>query len=212
MSKTIRASRLKNAQLKNGSFLARNIDPAESRELQDLYEFRHRVFSKELGWVPTSLGAGDPYDGHSVHFGAFSNAGDIVGCSRLILPKGGFMLEREFADLLDPGYNLRKETDTVEASQFAVSRELRRTREGFAVTELLCKTMCLWARRNGIRYCYMVLDANYLEFLQAFFSLRTIGPPRVYEPQIASVAAVFDLAELHPEDAETFWSVLGTTS
>jgi len=212
MSKTTKARRLKNVLSKNGHFLARNIDLLESRELQDLYEFRHRVFSKELGWVPTGLVAGDAYDGHSVHFGAFSDAGDIVGCSRLILPEGAFMLEKDFADLLEPGYNLRKEIDTVEASQFAVSSQLRRTREGFAVTELLCKTMCLWSRRNGVRYCYMVLDQNYLAFLQRFFSLQTIGPPRIYEPETASVAAVFDLDDLSPENMEAFWSVLGATS
>ena len=172
------------------------------------YEFRHRVFSQELGWVPGPRET-DQYDQHSVHFAAFSPAGDVVACGRFILPSGTFMLETEFRDLVEPGYPVRKEADTVEASRFAVSADLRRTKDGFAVTELLCSTMCLWARRNAIRYCYLVLDNNYLGFLQRFFPVRVIGPTKVYDSGLTSAAVIFDMAEFGLDEAHALWDSLG---
>jgi N-acyl-L-homoserine lactone synthetase len=212
MSRTTKARELQNVELRNEGFLARNIDPDDSHDLERIHQFRHRVFAQELGWVGGASRETDQYDRHSVHFAAFSQSGDVVAYSRFILPSGSFMLETEFPDLVEPGYRLRKEEDTVEASRFAVSADLRRTKEGFAVTELLCSTMCLWARRNSVRQCYLVLDYSYFGFLQQFFPVRAIGPTKVYDSGLTSVAVIFDLAEFGLDEAHALWASLGSTT
>jgi N-acyl-L-homoserine lactone synthetase len=211
MSGTTEARSRHSVELRNEGFLARNLDPDHSDDLDRIHQFRHRVFSQELGWVAGPRET-DEYDQHSVHFAAFSPAGDVVACSRFILPSGTFMLETEFTDLVEPGYQVRKEADTVEASRFAVSADLRRTKEGFAVTELLCSTMCLWARRNAIRYCYLVLDNNYVDFLQRFFPVSVIGPTKVYDSGLTSAAVIFDMAEFGLDEANALWDSLGRTA
>jgi N-acyl-L-homoserine lactone synthetase len=201
-------------ELRDGSFVARSLDPDNAVEMDGAYAFRYKVFHKELEWSSNGSDGreSDEYDECSAHFGVFSDTGEMLGYGRLTLPDNGFMIEKEFADLLDPGARVGKGDDTAEASRFAISRRLRRSREGFTVTGLLCTTMCKWSRKNEVRYWYMVLDTKYLEFLQQHFPFEAIGAPKEYEPGKASVAARIDLSLLGADEAQTFWGLLGRGS
>ena len=209
MLKSLKDNRLLNMELKDGQFVARNIDSGDPYAMEKIYTFRHKVFSKELGWVFSLSKEHDEYDDTSVHFAVFSDSGDIVGYSRLNLAEGGFMLEKEFSDLIGSTYSIRKESDTVEGSRFTVSPDLRRSKSGFKVSELLCKTMCRWCKINGIRYWYLVMDKNYLDFLQRFFPIQQVGVTKEYQPGLTSSAVFIDLKKLGAEEADSFWSMLG---
>ena len=211
MLKSLKDNRLLNIELRDSEFVARNIDSDDPYAMEKIYAFRHKVFSKELGWVFSLSKERDDYDDTAVHFAVFSDSGDIVGYSRLNLAEGGFMLEKEFSDLIGDTYSIRKESDTVEGSRFTVIPELRRSKSGFKVSELLCKTMCRWCRINGIRYWYLVMDKLYLDFLQRFFSIQQVGVTREYQPGLISVVAFIDLKKLGAEEADSFWSILGDT-
>src|SRR4051812_49144131 len=86
------------------------------------YRLRHLVFSENLGWVPHSSSGLeiDCYDRSAKTVGLFSESGKIAGLVRLVTSDQPYMLETEFAALLVPGHNLRKEADTIEISRLAV--------------------------------------------------------------------------------------------
>jgi N-acyl-L-homoserine lactone synthetase len=209
VTESLQTIRSNNVELRSDRFVARNLDFNNKFDMDNAYSFRYRVFHKELGWESRQAKEYDEYDSTSAHFGVFSESDELVGYSRLHLPEGRFMIEYEFADLVEPGSCIRKKEDTVEASRFAISMELRQTKEGFIATELLCKTMCQWAKKNGIRYWYMVLDKSYLDFLLCFFDIETIGVPVEYTPGSASVAGIVNISKLGIEEANAFWNTLG---
>ena len=198
-------------QVRDGFLSARVLDPKNKAEIDAALAFRHTVFLEELGWsVLDHKGQeSDQYDQNSVHFGAFSESGEITGYCRLILPKSGFMIEKEFADLIDPGYCIRKENDTVEASRFAVARNLRGKGEGFRVIALLVRSLYQWAKLNKVRYIYAVSVSDYLGFLCGYFTcIKPIGPNHEYQAGISSSAVILDLEQLDLEKVKEFWAML----
>jgi acyl homoserine lactone synthase len=198
-------------EVKDGPLSARVLDPDSQRDMGKALTFRHKIFLEELGWsLLDSAGQEiDEYDRNSVHFGAFDNSGCLLGYCRLIFPKNGFMIEKEFADLVRPGYHIRKERDTVEASRFAISKELRGKEDGFGVIAVLMRSMYQWAKMNKIRYIYAVCVSDYLSFIQDCFSCcETIGPAHEYQPGISSSAFIFDLDELDLVRVQEFWSMV----
>ena len=198
-------------EVKDGLLSARVLDPDSRDEMEEAYAFRHRIFLEELGWSQlNSTGHEiDEYDQSSVHFGAFSDSGELTGYCRVILPKSGFLIEREFADLVDPKYCIRKEKDTVEASRFAISREPRGKEEGFRVIGVLLRSMYQWAVINKVRYIYGVCASDYLRFIQESFSCcKAIGPAHEYQLGLSSAALVFDLEKLDLVKVQEFWALV----
>ena len=200
-----------NIKIKDGSLIGRTLDSNNKEEMKRAREFRHRIFLDELGW---SLPEGtvenvDKYDGGAVHFGAFSDTGELLGYFRLVLSENGFMIEREFASLIYPDYCVRKEKDTVEASHFAISRRLRGEEDGFRVIGLLLRTLYLWAKNNNVRYIYGVCASDYLKFLEGLFSgCKSIGPAYEYQKGVSSSALIFDLEKLDLPEIQVFWSLV----
>lgn len=195
--------------VKKEQFTARKLNWTNKKVVEKIYAFREIIFCDELGWETKYSNENDHYDNTSVHFAVFSDKRGIVAYSRLHLAKGGFMLENEFKDLVSNKYRIRKKDDTVEGSRFAVAPYLRRTKEGFLVTELLCQRMCIWSKKNGIKYMYAVLDRNYLDFLKRFFSIRSIGPMKEYEQGLKSIAVIVDLRGFGKKESTMFWDSLG---
>src|SRR4030042_624748 len=196
-------------EVKDGELLGRALDPRNKEEMKRAREFRHGIFLDELGWsLPESSAQEvDEYDRSSVHFGAFSEAGELIGYCRLILPEGGFMIEREFTDLVYPNYHIRKERDTVEISHFAIPKGIRSKIEGFKVVELLLRCVYQLARSHNIRYIYGVCASEHLVFVQAAFSCcKAIGPGYEYQHGVSSSALIVDLDKLDVAKVQEFWS------
>ncbi len=80
-------------EVRDGELVGRTLDPNNKEEMRQAREFRQKIFLEELGWsLPETSGeVVDEYDRYSVHFGAFSETGELIGYCRLILPKGYFM-------------------------------------------------------------------------------------------------------------------------
>lgn len=196
-------------EVRDGELSGRILNPYNKGEMKEACEFRHRIFLDELGWsLPESSEQQiDEYDRNSVHFGAFSAGGEFIGYCRLILPKGGFMIEREFADLVYLNYHIRKESDTVEISHFAIPRKIRSKEEGFRVVELLLRCVYQWAKSHNIRYIYGVCASEHLVFVQgAFACCKPIGPAHEYQPGVSSSALIVDLDNLDVAKIQEFWS------
>jgi len=198
-------------EVKDGSLSARVLDSDNQDDMEEARTFRHKIFLEELGWsLLDSTGQEiDEYDKNSVHFGAFEDSGELVGYCRVILPKIGFMIEKDFADLVNPGYRIRKEKDTVEASRFAISKDLRGKGEGFRVIAVLLRSMYQWAKANRVRYIYGVCASDHLSFVREYFSCcKQIGPAHEYEPGVSSSALIFDLEKLDVAKVQEFWSLV----
>lgn len=202
-------------EVRDGSLIARVLDPGKKAEMEDARVFRHKIFLEELGWslLDSNGQEVDEYGQSSLHFGAFSALGELVGYCRVILPKSRFMIEKEFADLVDPAYYIRKEGDTVEISRFAIPKELRGKQEGFRVIAVLLRCVYQWAMMNKVRYIYAVCASDHLGFLRGFFSCcKPIGPDYEYQPGISSSAFILDLKELDLTKVRELWSVLMSKS
>lgn len=198
-------------EVKDGSLSAKVLDLDNQDEIEEARTFRHKIFLEELGWtLLDSRGQEfDEYDKNSVHFGAFEDSNKLVGYCRLILNKDGFMIEKEFADLVHPGYHIRKKDDTVEISQFAIPRELRGKVEGFMVIGVLLRCVYQWAKANKVRYIYGVCASEHLGFVREYFSYaKQIGPDHEYQPGISSSAFILDFEKLDVAKVQEFWSLV----
>jgi N-acyl-L-homoserine lactone synthetase len=198
-------------EVKDGHLLARTLDWDKKSEQREALTFRHKIFLEELGWsLLDSTGQEiDEYDQSSVHFGAYTDLGKLVGYCRLILSKSGFMIERDFADLVAPGYCIRKEEDTVEISRFAIPKELRGKEEGFRAIGVLLGCVYQWALANKVRYIYGVCASDHLQFVEGFFPCcKSIGPAHEYQPGVSSSALIFDLEQLDLVKVREFWSLV----
>ncbi|MEW6618379.1 MAG: acyl-homoserine-lactone synthase [bacterium] len=168
-----------------------------------VYRLRHKVFCEELKWVPCTKDKLeiDEYDQKSVLFGVFDTTTlkpnkKLLACLRLILPESDFMLEREFSCLIEPGYHIRKENDTVEISRLSVAPEARgkilsHNFNFYYVSFLLYKGIYLWSIIHNIKYFYIVVELKFYRLLRIMgFSCRAIGKPEVMEDRVIAIAAI----------------------
>ena len=160
-------------------YRVRSIECEEDRI--QAYRLRHLVFSQILGWVPPSPNGLeiDRYDKSAISVGLFSESGSIAGLVRFLTPDQSYMLETEFAELLVPGHNLRKEADTVEISRLAVTPL---PRDGGLLPghfHMILKALYQWSLVNSVRYAYMEVEKRVWRTLRILgFPCEPIGPIR----------------------------------
>ena len=199
-------------EVKDGPLSARVLDFYNKDEMEEAKTFRHKIFLEELGWsvLDTTGQEFDEYDKNSVHFGAFAGSRELVGYCRLILnSKSGFMIEKDFSDLVHPSYNIRKKDDTVEISRFAIPKDRRGKGEGFLVIGVLLRCVYQWAKVNKIHYVYGVCASDHLSFVKEYFSsVKQIGPTHDYQPGVSSSAFILDLEKLDISRVQEFWSLV----
>jgi N-acyl-L-homoserine lactone synthetase len=196
-------------QVRDGSLTAKVLAPDRRYEMEEARTFRYKIFLEELGWslLESNGQEFDEYDENSVHFGAFEDSGQMVGYCRLILNNNdGFMIEKEFTDLVYPGYCIRKKDDTVEMSRFAITRERRGRETGIGVMSVLVRCVYRWAEANRVRYIYGVCASNLVGHIKESFSCaKQIGPDHEYQPGVSSAAFIVDLEKLDVTQILKFW-------
>ncbi|MEM5810074.1 MAG: acyl-homoserine-lactone synthase [Candidatus Aenigmatarchaeota archaeon] len=167
-----------------------------NKEIEEAYRFRYKVFHEELRWLPLNDEGKDidKYDKYSVHFGIF-HFEKLIAYSRIILPKGPFMLEEIFKDLIPNDYIFRKGKDSAEISRLAIDHQFRIISDSEIIKMLLFKIMYHWSLRNKIRFWYMCIDVGYLKSIQKLFPCKQIGEIKLYQSGTASTAALVDLRE-----------------
>lgn len=178
-------------KFKEGNFVVKTLDA--ERELEQAYRLRYDIFCRELRWV-SARNEGreiDAYDNHSIFLGVFTKEEELIGFVRLIYADMPMMLEREFLELISPLYTIRKRKDTVEVTRLAVKKEFRGK-----VGMTLYKGIYLWSLINGVRYLYLVVEKRNFRGLKIMgFPCRKIGPIKVLEGGVGSLAAIMDWRE-----------------
>lgn len=169
------------------------------------YRLRHRVFSETLRWVPPTPARLeiDVYDQVAIPLGVFSENGALVGFVRFLPSDHRFMLESEFADLIAPGYRVRKAPDTVEISRLAVAPDAQSSDPSRAHFSILLKGLYQWSVVNSVRFAYMEVEKRFFRVLRAMgFPCEPIGPFTALPPAGAeSVAAILDWAAFREQNA-----------
>jgi N-acyl-L-homoserine lactone synthetase len=160
------------------------------------FRLRHQIFNEMLEWVPPSPSRLeiDRYDQSAKTVGLFSESGKIAGLVRLVTSDQPYMLETEFADLLVPGHNLRKEDDTIEISRLAVVPSEKKGGPSPGHLHMILKGLYQWCLANEIRYAYMEVEKRFCRTLRILgFPCEPIGPIKKLPPAGAeSVAAFLD--------------------
>ncbi len=148
-------------------------------ELEAGYRLRHEVFSEELKWVPVSPDGMevDRYDSGPVSYiGVFDEWGTLQGYARLITSPNTFMIDREFACLLEDGMCVEKSPDMAEITRLCVRKRGRKGDLVMRVSNFLYKGIYLWSTKMDIRHLVMVVDNRYYRLLRfTGFPVRTVG-------------------------------------
>jgi acyl homoserine lactone synthase len=187
--------------IKEGRYSAKNLTThSEKVKAQRL---RHRVFCNELGWVSENCDGleTDHYDGNSVPIGVIDEQKNLKAFLRIIQSEHTFMLEKEFSNLLDPEYQIRKHNDTAEISRLCVEPEARNERFSgnfgvHSITMVLYKSVYRFCLNNKVRFLYLVVEEKVCRLLCAKgFPCKIIGAPRVMPDGVVAVAAILDWRE-----------------
>lgn len=205
-----RASRQEQVRYEAQTFWGRATRYAAT--LEDAYRLRAGVFMGELGWLAPSADGRecdrcDPLAKHFVVFarqpgtdattgqvGQVGQAPALVGYARVLLPRHGFMMEREFAELAT---RLAPDAERAfEVSRFVVApaHRGRRCVEGRTVVDHLARAIAGWALSHGRTDWYTVCESRYLRALR-LRGLRFVqlGHAVEYQPGVEACAAVLRL-------------------
>ncbi len=175
----------------------------EEEEILSAYHVRHCIFCEELGWVrrKESMLEFDEHDNNAIFIGVFDSVNKLKAFCRLILPKYIFMIEKEFASLVDSRHSIKKSDDRGEISRLCVSPDARNhfilcNNETYSISMLLFKGVYHWCKRNHIRYLYAVVEAKMLKLLRAKgFPCKLIGSPQKMKDGTIAVAVIMDWRE-----------------
>lgn len=181
--------------------------------LEEAYRLRARVFMGELGWLAPSVDGRerdrcDPLARHFVVCAASDDArgaageresAALVGYARVLLPRHGFMLQREFAELtpIEAGEPFTPDARRAfEVSRFVVrpAHRGRRCVEGRTVVEHLARAIATWALEHGRTDWYTVCEERYLRALRLRgLRFTQLGRAVEYQPGVEACAALLRL-------------------
>lgn len=181
----------------------------ERATLESAFRLRASVLVHELGWlVPNGFGIEqDRCDVSATHFAALAHLPDattptLAGYARVMLPRHGFMLRREFAELLDETHIALDETNAFEISRMVVDPRFRglRCHEGRTVTEHLGRAIAAWALARGKAECYTVCETRHIRALRwRGIHFECFGRQVEYQPGVPVCAAALRLTPLIDE-------------
>ncbi len=174
--------------------------------LEDAFRLRAGVFMGELGWLAPSADGRecdrcDPLAKHFVIFARHPNAAAaseqppmLVGYARVLLPRHGFMMEREFAELAT---RLKPDDERAfEVSRFVVAPAHRGWRcvEGRTVVDHLARAIAGWALSRGRTDWYTICETRYLRALRLRgLRFTQLGHAVEYQPGVEACAAMLRL-------------------
>lgn len=207
------------------SFTARSTRHAAT--LEAAYRLRAHILMGELGWLmPSADGRErDRCDTVARHFVVFAHTGEgrrsgaaassepgggaLVGYARALLPRHGFMLQREFAELapgaMPTGVSAGFAPDperAFEVTRFVVRPSHRGWRcvEGRTAVDHLARAIAQWAIAAGRSEWYTVCEARHLRALRLRgLRFTQLGAAREYQPRVEACAALLRLPEAAAE-------------
>lgn len=132
------------------------------------FRLRHAVYCEALKWVPPHPGhlEQDHYEQGSVSLGVLNGQQDLLGVVRIVPGSQPFMLEADFAPLVDPSHPLRKRPDTAEITRLATRPDMATRIQTRLIAPLLYKAIYRWVQLSYVRYLYFVVETRYLRALR----------------------------------------------
>lgn len=172
-------------------------------ELEEAYAFRHKIFVEELGWVsPQRNGLDkDRYDDTGMApLGVFDRTeGRLIAHLRITLPHRIFMMDKEFASLIE--IPIIKTDGTVEVSRVCTEKKYRKTQletiyGSYHIAMLLYKGLYQWCTQNSLNDMYMVIEYKLLRLLKLLgFPCSEIGKSTIMPDGVSAVAVRIDWRE-----------------
>lgn len=178
-----------------------------SIERENAYRLRHKIFVDELKWVsPRADGLEvDNYDNEGmVPLGVFDQTGRLIAHLRITLPQRAFMMEREFAALIETP--IRKTDSTVEISRVCTEADIRTMRittpyGNMHVSMLLYKGLYYWCCQNRINDMCMVIEKKLFRLLRmSGFPCLMIGKTTIMPDGVSAVAVRVDWREFESKN------------
>jgi N-acyl amino acid synthase of PEP-CTERM/exosortase system len=189
-------------------------------ELQQTQALRYQVYCEERRFLPAEDYPDrveiDEYDPHSIHFGSFDAAGELVGTVRIVQRNPlGFPMMRHCAIDVDACRVLDRIPRVAEISRLAISRDFHGEGDGLrgietagaiidsrlrrshrqSVVVSLYRAIYQASRRNEISHLLAAMEVTLRRLLGKFhFPFVQIGPPADYFGPV--VPFVLDLDEL----------------
>jgi len=168
-------------------------------EHEKAYRLRHRIFVDELKWVAPQADRLeiDVYDGKGMFpLGVFNQTGELIAHLRITLPHHSFMMEREFASLIESP--ISKSCSTVEVSRVCIEYGWRRVKlktvyGEYHLSMLLYKGLYQWCCQNLINNMYMVIEYKLYRLLKMTgFSCEAIGRTIIMPDGVSAIAVKID--------------------
>lgn len=179
----------------------RNVE--ETRLLRSHHQLRARVFADRLGWEVDVTGdyESDWFDAlEPTYILAVSDAGQVVGCARLLPALGPTMLAGIFPSLL-PREGLRAHTGMVESSRFCVNTSIEEGRGGGSVHEAtftMFAGIIEWSISNRFTEIVTVTDLRFERILaRVGWPLQRLGGPK-------EIGVTMAVAGTLPANGDTF--------
>ncbi|MDH3348662.1 MAG: GNAT family N-acetyltransferase [Desulfobulbaceae bacterium] len=166
------------------------------KEKDAAYQLRHKVFAKELAWVPcnNSKKEIDIHDSKCIQIGIFTN-NRLIACLRIHLHTEKFMIENEFKSII--GEHLTHKTpQTIEVTRFCIANDVRKsqvlTKYGtFPILMLLEKAFYRWCRDNNKDIVYMVVSKQFFRLLNLLgMPCRAVAPATTMPDGVIAIAAI----------------------
>jgi N-acyl-L-homoserine lactone synthetase len=171
------------------------------------YQLRHKIFVKELGWVAPQKDQLeiDAYDGEGMMpLGVFDQTGRLIAHLRITLPEQTFMMEKEFAALIE--LPIPKTRNTVEVSRVCIEADVRNViiinpYGKYHISMFLYKCLYLWCCKNLIKNMVMVIENKLFRLLKmSGFPCRRIGRTTIMPDGVSAVAVRVDWQEFESEN------------
>lgn len=168
-----------------------------AKDLRPLFEFRHRIYVEELGWLEGSGGLlVDEFDGCAVNYAAFSETGELIGSVRVV-PDGSLGLPLEHCLHLD-GFRAGKRL--AEISRLAVDPAHRCSRLGARLMK------AAYQRCVAMGVTHIMLD-TYVDHDESATLYERMGFEQLSEPyhdpsyrcDLSVVTLALDIARAHRE-------------
>jgi N-acyl-L-homoserine lactone synthetase len=189
-------------------YTARPLCGSETSCLEAAYRLRDAVFARDLGWVPAARDGRerdrcDPLARHFAVFAAGSPGGvclapSLVGYARLLLPRDGLMLKREFAALLAGCSHDLDPTRAFEISRLVVHPAHRGRQDAcrHGVVEHLARAIVRWALAHGRTEWLCVCEVRHVRALRMRgLPFITFGQIVEYQPGVPVCAARLNLPQ-----------------
>jgi N-acyl-L-homoserine lactone synthetase len=183
-------------EIEEGDARAVVVPRQDSDLMQACFDLRARDYVAR-GWVAAQEAGADRYDDASTQF-AVLRAGALVATVRSTpyRPDTGFMLEREFATLIEDPQAIARDPASVEVSRLASARSS--TLERIQTILLMFRLWTRFAAAQAVRHVYFVMSDDLLARLGDDMSsvlavLRPLGPPKVIGTGGPVQAMVLDL-------------------